>query len=90
MAAGDVAAAGVASAVGERASNPAVRLAVAILLFWLAGLLFFIAFGSGAKDVSSFGKGGGLGALRDVLGKVFSAGQQATAPYAQEGGGTGG
>ena len=93
IAAGDLAAAGVGAAVGQSAGNSSVRLAVAILLFWLAGLMFFVAFGQGARYVEDWsGAGGGLGALRSAFSKIFQQGaknvQGATGNMAP--GGTGG
>lgn len=83
MAAGDLAAAaggslasggGLAGPVPLPA-NPAVRLAVAIGLFWLAGLCFYVAFGRGAADLVSWsGTGGGLAALRAGLRRSFARG----------------
>lgn len=62
----------VGAAVGRHTPNPAVRLAVGILLFYVAGVLFFIAFGRGASYVESFETGGGLRALAKVFTKMFT------------------
>jgi len=85
IAASDVAA-GAASGIGgsilgNAPSNPSVRLAVAIVLFFLAGLFFFVAFGLGSTYVPAWsGQGGGLKALREGIGGIFEKG---TADVAQ-------
>lgn len=77
MAAGDVlAVAGAAKASGESQPHPGVRLAVAVLLLWLAGLMFFIAFGEGINSISwpSGGPGKGLAAFRKGLATMLGKG----------------
>lgn len=80
MAATDVAAlaaAGIGGAAGTKPSNPAVRLAVAIVCFWLAGLLLFIAFGEGSDFVpSTWAKGQGLKTIRHAVSKMFQKGAE--------------
>ncbi len=80
LAASDVAAGAIGRASGQPAGNAGVRLAVAILAFWLAGLCFFIAFGSGAQDFQDMtwqkGGGSGLKNLRKGLNKMQTTGQK--------------
>ncbi len=56
-------------------SSPAVRLAGAIALLWVAGLCLFIAFGPGARDLTAWSApGGGIGSLRRAVQSIFSRG----------------
>lgn len=79
MAAPELAAAAAGSLTANqppKPSQPAVRLAVAIGLFWLSGLCLFIAFGSGAAELHAWSStGGGIGELRRSIGRVFSSGE---------------
>lgn len=86
MAAGDVAAGGLGAAIGHASgqsrSSSGVRLAVAVLLFWLAGICLFIAFGAGVDAFKGLtwkqGGGSGLTNLRTGLGRLFAKAQHET------------
>lgn len=64
--------AGAAGAVlGREGPSGPVRLAVAILCFWLAGLFLYIAFEGPSVLPSSIDAGGGLKALKSSIEKLF-------------------